>query len=97
MNSREFAYWLQGLFEMGNPLCLDEKQTELIRRAPRHGLQARDRPELPRWGGARRDPQSSARDSRCADSSAYRGAPSPSFATAGDAVLRDGNEDFGDC
>ena len=32
MNSRDFCYWLQGLFELGNPVVLDEKQTDLIKR-----------------------------------------------------------------
>lgn len=30
MKSREFCYWLQGLFEVGEPVSLDEKQTDLI-------------------------------------------------------------------
>lgn len=32
MTSREFCYWLQGLFELSETKSLDEKQTELIRR-----------------------------------------------------------------
>ena len=32
MTSRDFAYWLQGLFELGDPTAFDEKQTELIKR-----------------------------------------------------------------
>ena len=32
MKSVEFCYWLQGLFELGEPKSLNEKQTELIRR-----------------------------------------------------------------
>ena len=32
MTSRDFAYWLQGLFELGNPKALDENQTDLIKR-----------------------------------------------------------------
>lgn len=32
MNSRDFCYWLQGLFELGDPKMLDEKQTSLIKR-----------------------------------------------------------------
>ena len=32
MNSKDFAYWLQGLFELSNPTTLDAKQTELIKR-----------------------------------------------------------------
>ena len=32
MTSRDFAYWLQGLFELGNPKQLDEHQTDLIKR-----------------------------------------------------------------
>lgn len=31
MKSRDFCYWLQGLFELQNPKALDEKQTSLIR------------------------------------------------------------------
>ncbi len=31
MTSRDFAYWLQGLFELGDPKALDEKQTALIK------------------------------------------------------------------
>jgi len=32
MTSRDFAYWLQGLFELGNPKALDERQTDLVKR-----------------------------------------------------------------
>lgn len=32
MNSRDFVYWLQGLFELGDPKELNEKQTNLIKR-----------------------------------------------------------------
>lgn len=32
MTSRDFAYWLQGLFELGDPKTLDEKQTDLVKR-----------------------------------------------------------------
>ena len=32
MTSRDFAFWLQGLFELAEPETLDEKQTELIKR-----------------------------------------------------------------
>lgn len=32
MTSREFIYWLQGLFELGEPSSLNEQQTELIKR-----------------------------------------------------------------
>jgi hypothetical protein len=32
MKSVEFCYWLQGLFELGDPKRLDEKQTDLIKR-----------------------------------------------------------------
>lgn len=32
MNSREFAYWLQGVFELGKPVSFDAAQTESIRR-----------------------------------------------------------------
>ena len=32
MESRDFVYWMQGLFELANPKTLDERQTELIRR-----------------------------------------------------------------
>lgn len=32
MKSEQFCYWLQGLFELGNPTQLDEKQTELIKK-----------------------------------------------------------------
>lgn len=32
MTSRDFAYWLQGLFELSDITTLNEKQTELIRK-----------------------------------------------------------------
>lgn len=32
MNSRDFCYWLQGLFELGDIKSLDERQTELIKK-----------------------------------------------------------------
>lgn len=32
MTSREFCYWLQGLFELGEPQSLDAKQTDLVKR-----------------------------------------------------------------
>lgn len=32
MTSRDFAFWLQGLFELGEITSLNEKQTELIKR-----------------------------------------------------------------
>lgn len=32
MKSTEFCYWLQGLFELGNPQCLDARQTDLIKK-----------------------------------------------------------------
>lgn len=32
MTSRDFAFWLQGLFELQAPKTLDVKQTDLIRR-----------------------------------------------------------------
>jgi len=32
MTARDFAYWLQGLFELGSPKSLDEKQTDLVKR-----------------------------------------------------------------
>lgn len=31
MTSREFAYWLQGLFELGKPEALDAEQTRLVK------------------------------------------------------------------
>ena len=31
MTSRDFCYWLQGLFELGSPKAMDETQTALIR------------------------------------------------------------------
>lgn len=32
MTSRDFCYWLQGLFELGKPTQLDSKQLELVQR-----------------------------------------------------------------
>jgi hypothetical protein len=32
MNTTAFCYWLQGMFELGNPETLDANQTDLIRR-----------------------------------------------------------------
>lgn len=32
MTSRDFAYWLQGFFELTDAATLDEKQTDLIKR-----------------------------------------------------------------
>ncbi len=32
MNSRDFVYWLQGLFELSSPKELTAEQTDLIRR-----------------------------------------------------------------
>lgn len=32
MKSVEFCYWLQGLFELGNPTSLDAAQTDLVKR-----------------------------------------------------------------
>lgn len=32
MTSRDFCYWLQGLFELSDPKALDERQTDLLRR-----------------------------------------------------------------
>jgi hypothetical protein len=32
MTSRDFCFWLQGLFELGTPTTLDEKQLELVKR-----------------------------------------------------------------
>ena len=32
MTSRDFVYWLQGLFELAEPKTLNTKQTELIRK-----------------------------------------------------------------
>lgn len=31
MTEQNFCYWLQGLFEMGNPTHLDERQTQIIK------------------------------------------------------------------
>ncbi len=32
MTSRDFAYWLQGLFELANPTSLTVEQTQMIKR-----------------------------------------------------------------
>lgn len=32
MTSRDFAYWLQGLFELENPKTLNKQQTNLIKK-----------------------------------------------------------------
>lgn len=32
MTSRDFCYWLQGLFELSDPKTLDERQVDLIKR-----------------------------------------------------------------
>lgn len=32
MKATEFCYWLQGMFELANPVALDEQQTDLIKR-----------------------------------------------------------------
>lgn len=32
MKSVEFCYWLQGLFEVGEPTTLNEKQVDVIKR-----------------------------------------------------------------
>lgn len=32
MNSRDFAYWLQGFFELSRPMALTVVQTEIIKR-----------------------------------------------------------------
>jgi hypothetical protein len=32
MTSRDFVYWMQGLFELDAPKALDERQTDLIKR-----------------------------------------------------------------
>lgn len=32
MTSRDFVYWLQGLFELAAPKVLDERQTDLVKR-----------------------------------------------------------------
>lgn len=32
MKATEFCYWLQGLFELGSPVQLDARQTDLIKR-----------------------------------------------------------------
>ena len=31
MKATEFCYWLQGLFEMAEPVALTEKQTQLVK------------------------------------------------------------------
>lgn len=31
MNEREFCYWLQGFFEVGNPKQLSPEQTQIIK------------------------------------------------------------------
>lgn len=31
MTSRDFCYWLQGMFELGTPRSIDEVRTEAIR------------------------------------------------------------------
>lgn len=32
MTSRDFAYWLQGFFEITNPVTISKEQTELIKK-----------------------------------------------------------------
>lgn len=32
MTSRDFAYWLQGFFEIANPKTLDEERVEMIKK-----------------------------------------------------------------
>jgi hypothetical protein len=32
MTSRDFAYWLQGFFEVSNPETINKEQTEMIKR-----------------------------------------------------------------
>jgi hypothetical protein len=32
MTSRDFCFWLQGLFELGKPQSLDAEQTDLVKR-----------------------------------------------------------------
>lgn len=32
MTSRDFCYWLQGLFELGSDKTLDARQTDLVKR-----------------------------------------------------------------
>ena len=32
MTSRDFAFWLQGFFEVANPISIGSKETELIKR-----------------------------------------------------------------
>lgn len=31
MRSRDFVFWLQGMFELGNPTTLDARQVDLIK------------------------------------------------------------------
>lgn len=31
MTPREFCYWLQGVFEIGKPVSLDQEQTKIIK------------------------------------------------------------------
>lgn len=32
MTSRDFAYWLQGYFEISDPISIGEKETEMIKK-----------------------------------------------------------------
>lgn len=32
MTSRDFAFWLQGFFEVANPISIGSKETEMIKR-----------------------------------------------------------------
>ena len=32
MTSRDFAYWLQGYFEISNPTSISEEETQMIRK-----------------------------------------------------------------
>ena len=32
MTSRDFAYWLQGFFEISDPISIGEKETEMIKK-----------------------------------------------------------------
>ena len=32
MRSRDFAFWLQGFFEVANPISIGSKETEMIKR-----------------------------------------------------------------
>lgn len=32
MTSRDFCFWLQGLFEVGKPVSLDAEQTEMLKK-----------------------------------------------------------------